>query len=252
MGYLSRAAVAAIVLLLLTPATQAQVSPLAGYTAFTLTTMDDDPATPGTATMMLQSDAGGSTVFALPGMEATLDVLSGGVVDLAEYQLALGIVPRSGYTIIGFELAGTLSGELGAGVAPPGAIEVRQGSGFNSASLDFVHGDLDLSLSNLNGSQAFSLMLGAGDAIPGPAGTLNIVVQGLVSGRAEYTSYSTMVNGTLTEGRAGSTAALSIVDPTLTVYWAAQPVPEPQAWVMLLAGMVPVVVAGGLRKDSRA
>lgn len=238
-------------LVLVLPSARAQtVSLPATFTAFSVHALNDyGYSEPGA--LVLLSDTAGATVFALPHLDATLDIESGGSGENAEYLAYLGFVPRAGYAITNFTLSGMLTGTLQLGIPPYGTIT---GPGMASNNIDFglsVPSYRDIRYTDIDGTQDFALSREGGIPYVLSSGAvgLDLAIWGFVHARAEYVYYSWWEDGSLHDWKTPSYAALAVSDARLTVSWAPLPVPEPHAWMMLAAGLLPL--AAWRRTSSR-
>ena len=234
-------------LVLVLQAARAQTVALpATFTAFSVQSLNDGGySEPGT--LVLLSDTAGETVFALPHLDSRLDVESGGVADNAEYLALLGFVPRAGYVITGFTLSGTLTGTLELGIPPYGTVTFPGGAR-NAADFGLNRqGQSDVRYTDIDGTRAFSLSKDGGSSYLLPNGVLglDVAIWAFLHADADYTYYSWSQDGQWYDSTTPSYAALAVADARLAVSWAPLPVPEPYAWMMLAAGLVPLAAWRG-------
>lgn len=197
--------------------------------AFTLDSAGDGPA----ADIALIGDDANRATFSLDGLMRDMhsSVDSAGVPSASAdspVQAGYGIGVKSGYRITGLTISGTFSGSL----APADG-----GAAGNDIGLSFLAwppGQVPLWSNyahavDLDGERAFSVTLGA-QAL---RGEFLLGVLGSATASADSALFHDDATGT--DSWLGSAAQVRVGNLVLTVDVA--PVPEPQAWLMLLGGM---------------
>jgi len=169
------------------------------------------------------------------------DVTSSGnsFPNMAEYQLSMMLAPAAGYVITGYSISATVSGDFDIPVKPPEANSTWiPGSATNRATIylpDGKGGSTQKDLDNTTTPTVFEYS-----------------TQGLSIDHAAEFWFSTYTGAWASNGRwsdmwgdykvpAGSHIVMSA--PSLTIYTALAPVPEPETWGMLLAGVALIGVA---------
>lgn len=186
------------------------------------------------------SDQGGATQVTTAAWQTANNTAAGGsYTEGNDYQISMTLAPAAGYVITGYSISALASGTLYTSPKPPEAngtwvpgvaknlalIYLSDGKGgFTTKEIDnittpvqFEYGVHGLSLDHAT-NLTFSTLSSAGTAY----------------GRWED------MNG---EYKYGSYAQLSLSAPSLTIYTALAPVPEPETWGMLLAGIALIGVA---------
>lgn len=242
MRSMHRAVLLMFATMLCLPAAHGQpVAVPADFTAFSIATAEELPDSDHQAVpLVLESDAGGKTVFSVPGLNA-LEAISGGSFGVHDqYWLLLGIVPRPGYVITQYQLSGTLSGHFSTGTAPAGALNIRQGGGDSDAYFGAARPyPGNVQIADLQGVQTFDATSPVFGGVPGVPG--EILVWGFIHSDAIHTTYDYIdASGSLSPGKAASAVYLSVSDARFTVHWEVVPVPEPSTWLMLVVGLFPL------------
>lgn len=245
MRYFHPAVLALCVSCLAPSAARAQaVATPADFTAFSIAMTEELPDSHHQPVpLVLESDAAGRTVFSVPGLDA-LEAVSGGSFGVNDqYWLMLGIVPRPGYVITRYELSGTVSGRFELGTPRPGAINIRYPGGDSDAYFGVVRPfPGNVQIADLQGVETFDITTPAYGVTPGFP-YAEVLVWGFIHSNAISSYYDYIdESGSLSPGKSPSAVFLNVSDTRLTVHWELVPVPEPRAWMMIAAGLVPLVV----------
>lgn len=230
--------------------------PLASYAAptiqtSTLTFSDVSQSSywnplPADAGLTVLSDVGGSTTVTTQSWKNVLNLTYGSSHDISsDYVLSMNLAPKAGYVITGFSFAATISGVLETGVPPiPPPVWFMPGSATNYVSMSLPDGS----------GKAVSKTV---HDFTDPA-QYSFARHDLSIGKAEKFTFETSVTVSLSNGywsgpdgwvgKLPSYGEIHLNDPRLTIYTALAPVPEPESWAMLLAGLGFVGVAARRRK----
>lgn len=191
------------------------------------------------------SDQGGATKVTTAAWRTMRNIeTDGGFANYDDYRMSMTFAPAAGYVITGYSISAYASGILKPAVRPPEANgSWKPGVAENRSSIYLPDGRSGLTFKEF-------------DDITTPT-LLEFGVQGLSIDRATEFHFETAISANAafgnwwdnpdgwnpTEHRVGSYAQIAFKDPTLTIYTALAPVPEPETWAMLLAGIVLVGVA---------
>lgn len=188
--------------------------------------------------LSLLSDIGGTTVFALTGFEYDLSHGPGGAL---ESQVYMRILTDPRYEITGMELNATFVGTLEAESIPtiPGIYSPYMGEPNNFGAIGYF-GHPPAMVDDLDGSVAVSVPMGSPGEYP-------FEIWGSVSAFWFYGGYWIGDRSY----RLDAYATLEMRNPTLTIYTRLIPVPEPDVWAMLLAGLLPLSIRALRNKRTR-
>lgn len=183
--------------------------------------------------LTLVSEGAGVTVFSLGNLAGDLRAPDNGIhIDRG---VSVGFEPQPGYVITGGRYSATLVGSFSTAQAPAGATDVVPATARNYAGsyLDtYLTSDLTGPNRDINGSVPFSLYVDNldPDGYFGP-GLYTAVI-------ASATPGSFWLDGS--QYTLDASASMRVENPVFIVYTRALPVPEPQAWMMLLLGLAPL------------
>ncbi|HZX27543.1 MAG TPA: PEP-CTERM sorting domain-containing protein [Telluria sp.] len=204
-------------------------------TTLSLTGLSAQFDTTDPPTMSVLADTGTYAKLGFPLLVSRADVHSW---DLFREDFSdLYLIPKPGYVIDSLSFTAQLHGVLARETAPAGAYDIFPALATNGAHITLsamLYGqparDADHRASDLNGDRLidFNLAHLHGDT------TIALSLYDMFSARVERGYYS--LDGD--EFRLNAAASIRLTDPVLTVYFAPLPVPEPQTWAMLAAGLL--------------
>lgn len=195
---------------------------------------------PDNVGLTILSDQGGATTVTTSAWGSVLDLHVGSLSIGEYYTLGMTLNPKAGYVITGFSFTATVAGILNTPSGPPAGIPMSNftpGFARNGAGIYLPDGDgnsVSKILTTYTTPTQYSFA--RNDLSIDSAKAFEFVTNAYVW--AEYAHWS-YPGG---EGKAGSEAAIRLTDPRLTIYTALAPVPEPESWAMMLAGMALVGV----------
>lgn len=183
--------------------------------------------------LTLISEGDGITIFSLDNLAGDLRAPDNGThIDRG---VSVGFEPQPGYTITGGRYSATLVGSFSTAQAPAGATDVVPASARNYAGsyLDtYLASDLTGPIRDVNGSVQFSLYIDNLD----PGGHFGPGLYTAVIASATPGSY--WLNGS--RYTLDASASMRVENPVFIIYTQPLPIPEPQAWMMLLLGLAPL------------
>lgn len=219
-------------------ATLALATPLLSYaaipdvhtTTLNITSISDYD---GSTALNVLSDQGGVTKFSTAVWQQVHELSTGGLGLAYEFQMNLTIAPTAGRIITGYSISGLTSGTLQTPAKPPEANNTwRPGAAQNTANIY---------LTDTKGQLLSKRLTDITSPAPMELGVYNLALD-----RATQLTFATHTGvwaeyatwwEEYTEHKLGSFAAVNFSAPTLTIYTALAPVPEPETWGMLLAGV---------------
>ena len=166
--------------------------------------------------------------------------------DVKDYQLSMTLAPAAGYIITGYSISATVSGTLDIPAKPPQANSTwTPGMATNVAEIYLPDGKGGSTVKKIND-------------VTTPA-VFEYSIQGLSIDHATSLWFDTFAGAYAANGRwsdmygdyrAIASSHISVSAPSLTIYTALAPVPEPETWGMLLAGIALIGVAKRRSKVS--
>ena len=200
------------------------------------------------------SDSSGVTRIGLDSFAGMATIYSGGDTPAYSiYHLSMQLSALVGYKITGFAFSGDLAGVLDPAQAPDGYPYGTPGIARNLAWAnlgalsaggqrhDYASGER----TDVNGASQIGFQSN-GAFLP------NELSLAFNAGVNAKTAGSYFADAEGNEIRVPSYASIRILNPVLTIYSAALPVPEPDIWMMLLAGLALLWAVRRARKRSQA
>lgn len=186
------------------------------------------------------SDQGGAAQFSTAVWQSAHNISTDGGIGIQyEFQINMTVAPKAGRVITGYSISGLASGILKTPDKPAEANESwRPGSAHNGANIympDAQGHTIFKSIDDITSST--QMELGVYNLSIDHATTLTFSTQTFAL--AGYASWWEPYD----EHKLLSFAAVNFGAPTLTIYTALAPVPEPETWGMLLAGMALIGLA---------
>lgn len=180
--------------------------------------------------LTLVSDQNGVTVFSVSGFE----YLSAHQSGFTEFALFMRVLADPGYMVTRIEFSATFIGTLYEEPVPnlPNMYWPHQGEANNWGALGFD--SYYESFEDLDGSRTITRTFDS----PGGFGEYPFTMWGAVSAFQFYGGYWIGDR----EYRLDALATLVVENPTLTIHTQLIPIPEPQGWAMLLAGLLPLML----------
>jgi len=226
-------------------ATLALATPLLSYaaipdvhtTTLNITSISDYE---GSTTLNVLSDQGGVTKFSTAVWQQVHQLSTGGLGDAYEFQMNMTIAPTAGRIITGYSISGLTSGTLQTPAKPPEANNSwRPGAAENTASIY---------LTDTKGQFLSKTSTDIISPAPMELGVYNLALDRatrltFATHTGVWAQYATWWENEYTEHKLSSVAAVNFSAPTLTIYTALAPVPEPETWGMLLAGVALIGLA---------
>lgn len=194
---------------------------------------------------VLSARNGVVTVTTAPWQTIHHDLVAGGSFPTwSEYMLSMTLTPAAGYVITGYSISASVSGVLETPEKPPEANDTWvPGQASNKAVIYLQDANGGLTSKEINDTTT---------ATPFEYG-----VHGLSINHATNLQFGTFANAYATYAhwddmfggdRLSSYAEINVSAPSLTIYTALAPVPEPETWGMLLAGVAMIGMAKRRRK----
>lgn len=257
MQILSRIACLGAAAFLVAPGASAEQTPLT-FQAFSLSNFQQstEEANPTHFPTQLTplSDAAGVTRIGLDSFANMATTYSGGITPAYSiYQLTMQLHAVAGYKITGFAFSGDLAGVLEPAQAPDGYPYGHVGTANNRAWANlgaFAAG----AQQDYAGAEVHDVA-GAGQIVFHSNGTFlpdNMSLE-FNAGVNAHTDAGYFYDFEGNERKVPSFSSLRLLNPVLTIYSAALPVPEPDTWMMLLAGLaLPWAAARRAKKRGQA
>lgn len=195
------------------------------------------------ATLHVLSNQGGAVTVTTDAWQTLHNDEAGDTVpNVTEYGLSMTLAPAAGYVITGYSISASVSGILKVPVKPPEANSSWvPGSANNTAAIYLPDGKGGLVFKEINDVTASTLFESS--------------VQGLSIDHATKLDFTTFTGAYASYGRwsdwgemgeehkIAGYSKIIMSNPSLTIYTALAPVPEPETWGMLLAGIALLGVA---------
>ena len=256
--------IAAAMLIFSAPALHAQEAPALQFDQFSLDYLNvrSDLGTPGVGDFSLLATTPGVTTFSLDGLNNATYLVSteDGAISF-ENMLSFGLTAESGFRITRVEFTGTAHGITEMEQPPAGAViindfaDVRNGLRAGAEAWPYASA-MPLAL------YPWYMIFNAGDSTGNPFTVpvepepalqqqlqlaLYAQVQVSIEAYRWCTDYPTCSVVNTSPARAG----IWLEDARLTIYTEAMPVPEPQAWLMLVCGLFPLALLASRQRRTR-
>ncbi|RFP12666.1 MULTISPECIES: PEP-CTERM sorting domain-containing protein [unclassified Duganella] len=199
---------------------------------------------PADAGLTILSDVGGATTITTASWGKVLNQVNGGTWSIgSDYVLSMNLAPKAGYVITGFSFSATVSGVLETTSPPQLPGWLNPGMAANTAGISLPDG---------KGGAVTKLAKDVTDPVQYSFARNDLSIdktQKFVFD-TELVAYTQAGYWSTPDGdyKLPSYAEIHLNDPKLTIYTALAPVPEPEAWAMLLAGLAFAGVVARRRK----
>lgn len=199
---------------------------------------------PADVGLTVLSDVGGATTITTPSWGKVLNQVNGGSWSIGtDYVLSMNLAPKAGYVITGFSFSATLSGVLETAGPPPPGYSFDPGLAASTAGISLPDGKGGSTTKLVHDATApVQYSFARNDLSIDKAENFTFDTELVVYTQAAYYSLPGEIY------KMPSYAEIHLVDPRLTIYTGLAPVPEPEQWAMMLAGLALAGVAARRRE----